>query len=236
MSAFSRDKALDKIRKLLRLSGSANANEAAIALRQAQVLMAKFAVDAAEVDGADPIIERGVERKGVKNPSPYSVALRAVIAAAFGLRSFSAQSAEFAGWKLRWKLTSMFVGPAAQVEMACYAYIVLLRQLERDRRAHLSRVRKAANRAARGNAFGLAWVAAVSSIVGRYAGDIDPRIEGYLAAHHPDLTTSEVKARTAKGQDKLACNDHHAGRQAGRRAQLARGVNGSSQRLLEAPR
>jgi hypothetical protein len=229
MSTFDRKKALDKIRKLLRLSASSNANEAAIALRQAQKMMEQYAIDAADVGDCDvePIIERHASRQG-KTPPVYAVRLQALIARAFGLGSYC-----YAKWNLSWRRSAVFVGPTAQAEMACYAYVVLLRQLERDRRAHLSRVRKAANRAARGDQFGLAWVTAVSALVGQYAGEVDPRIAAYLESAHPDMKSFSPQARAAKGQDKLAWNDRYAGSEAGKRAQLARGVTGAGQRMLE---
>lgn len=236
MNTFDRAKALDKIRKLLRLSASANANEAAIALRQAQKMMEQYAIDAADVGDAeaDPICESEVSRQG-KNPPVYAVQLQARIATAFGIRSYCSANwrDSLTNWRGSWRCSAVFVGPKAQAEMAAYAYTVLLRQLERDRRVHLSRVRKAANRAARGDQFGVAWVHAASALLSNYAGTDDGRIDAYIEAKHPDLKQFTAKPRSANGQGRLANNDHWAGRSAGKRAQLARGVSGAGQRMLE---
>lgn len=78
---------LDKIKKLLALSSSPNANEAASALRRAQELMEAYGIDRESVVAAE-IVEEEIERRGGAKPSAFEAYLFATLARAFGCRSF----------------------------------------------------------------------------------------------------------------------------------------------------
>lgn len=62
-------KALDKIKKLLRLANSSNPHEAAAAMRQARALMEKHQLDQTDVDIAD------IEEHGTRSGSKMKPAL-----------------------------------------------------------------------------------------------------------------------------------------------------------------
>lgn len=65
---MDRNKALDKIKKCLRLATSANPNEAAAAMRQAQALMRKHGIGQDDVSMADVMECTAVA--GSKRPRP----------------------------------------------------------------------------------------------------------------------------------------------------------------------
>lgn len=220
---MDRDTVLRKVRACLRLSKSANAHEAAAALRQAEKLMAEYRIEHGEVDDteADPITQRSTHRRGEK-PPVYVVALLNLVSEVFGVEVFR---------ESRWRSCNLhIVGPSVEAEIAMYAFDVLLRQLERDRRKFLARVRKTANRAARGDVFGLGWVNGVEENLTEFAGrPRDPRIAIYMQRKYPNLTTTNAEARKSKA---VSMNDGYAGVLSGRNAKLARGVGGSARPLI----
>lgn len=221
---MDRETVLRKVRACLRLSKSANANEAAAALRQAEKLMAEYRIEHGEVDDADadPITDRSTHRRG-ENPPVYVVALLNLISEVFGVEVFR---------ESRWRSCNLhIVGPSVDVEIAMYAFDVLLRQLERDRRKFLARVRKAANRAARGDVFGMGWVSGVEDNLSEFAGRTrDPRIAIYMQRKYPNLTTKTAEARKTKA---VSLNDGYAGVISGSKAKIARGMGGASRAALE---
>lgn len=222
---MNRADALSKVTKLMRMSKSANANEAATALRMAQKLMEEHAIDAVDLDedGLEPIVvQDGVAGRG-RNFPVYRCGLANLLCKTFGLTHYWHRDAT--SHELR------FVGPRSRAAVATYCYTVLLRQLERDRRKFLSRVRKAKNRAARGDVFGAGWVDGAASKLQSFAGtDDSDRINRFVSDNFGEFSTSKVAARKSKA---VSANDIYAGHHAGRSAQLDRGVEGSSQAQLE---
>ena len=216
---------LRKIRACLRLGKSANAHEAAAALRQAQKLMAEYDIEHADVaeDEREAIDEAFTERRG-ENPPIYVVALMNLIARAFCVQTLSGTLIN--------RARLIFVGPQSRAEVACYAFTVLLRQLERDRRAYLARVRKSANRAARGDVFGTQWVRGASEVISAFVGEMDERIAGYLERKYPHLQSTTVETRKNKS---VGYGDVAAGHLAGKRARLDRGLDGAASKQLAYP-
>lgn len=221
---MNRQEALSKVAKLMRLSKSSNANEAAIALRMAQRLMEDHAIDAAELDesGLEPITDERVVGRG-RNTPVYKVALANLVCLAFGVEVI---------WLLGLAQHQVaFIGPRSRATIATYCYEVLLRQLERDRRKHLSRVRKTKNRNARGDIFGLAWVDGASRQVQVFSGVGEKeRIERYRQQEFGGSNAQELKPRQSKA---VSHGDAYAGHTAGKSAQINHGVGGSSQARLE---
>lgn len=129
---MSDDKILSRIQKLLNLSTSANANEAAAAMAKAQVLMAEYAVTELDVRAADL---REVEIKStqsISRPKDWEVRLVTMITKAFGVAVMwqpgHSRNEDYWG-------RHILLGTKAQVPLAEYAVIVLLRQLVKERAA-----------------------------------------------------------------------------------------------------
>lgn len=224
---MDRDQAVEKIKKCLRLSKSSNEHEAAAALRQAQKLMREHGLSDTEVQLSDVQEAKTRARSAVTNR--WEAVLAKVVADAFGCDWFSIIRREFLpGAALRKVRDVVFIGMGSAPEIAAYSYEVLQRQLVRARAAHVAKQPascKPITKTARGDEFALGWVCAVAQLVERFAGCDADRvlIEQYVAAKHPDLTTSKPRDR-AVGRN-VRSQDFHAGAQAGRQARLDRGIS-----------
>lgn len=211
---------IERIKRLLRIAKTSHStNEAAIALRRAQHLMSEMGLTELDVE-EDAIVEEGFTRKRwVLNI--YRANLVSLMELCFGVKALNC--------KLSKGHMISFVGPQAQVTISLYAYEVLLRQLERDLRKHISRVKVQKNRRARGDVFGAAWVAGVRAQMMAFAGrDRSQEIAAFIEKRYGVLAKTKVQART-NGVAKQS--DYAAGRHAGAAAQLHRGMDGKEERL-----
>ncbi len=114
-------KIIDKICKCLRLSESANPNEAELALRQATALMKKYGVSNTQVLAAE-VAESTVEAGERYNPPFWALALANLVAEAFQCRNLISRqygrNPEF-----------RFIGLGYKAEVATYSYTVLYRNM-----------------------------------------------------------------------------------------------------------
>lgn len=212
---MNRQSALRRLRSCLRLSTSANVNEAATALRQAQKLMAEYNLTESDIDVADVSAFSASTRSRGRSPGLHITRLAQACADAF--RCFVFVNAD-------WHTTTIeFVGFNADSEVASYAFSVLRRQLERDVSKHTRRIRKRSNKMKRSVAFGLGWVYAVSEKLlpnSPSSKDLDI-FRAFNAAR--GMETITIKSHH-KG---IAENDVYAGVLAGNAAQLHPGMRQS---------
>lgn len=120
-------KKLEKIQKCLRLSKSANPNEAAIALRQAQKLMDELGIDENELEAlgyGEQSIDIGM--KAHKDPPVQLSRLNSLMKKSFGVDAVCERRRTATGvlWRVR------YFGPKTRVPMACYAHQVIWRAVE----------------------------------------------------------------------------------------------------------
>ena len=159
---MDKEKALDKIKKCLALSRSANEYEAAQALKHAQALMAQYGVSESDVALAD-VSE--CKRKAPKTVPEWHWRLVHLCGRAFGCERWHAT--DFSGGSF------VFCGLGGRAELAAYAYEVLLRQLKAARRQYiktaLSRVCDSRIKTARADKFCEGWVSRVKSVVQDFA-------------------------------------------------------------------
>lgn len=235
---MNRETAIEKVKKLLRLSKSSNEHEAAAAMRQAQALMRQHQIEEAEAAGAaaeiDPIEEVASDARRGKTTPVDLAALASLIAEAFGTRTFARASKPLLSGS--WQTEAWFVGPSPRAELSAYAFNVLYRQLCAAKRVHLRRVKNPKNRAARGDHFGIGFVQGVRALLTAWDLSIEDRarISAHMGAKHPKLESRDVEARRG-ARSVPAYGDQHAGRNAGRSAQLHRGVAGARQRQIGGP-
>ncbi|EFC87015.1 hypothetical protein NEIMUCOT_06561 [Neisseria mucosa ATCC 25996] len=85
---------LEKIKKCLALSKSANEHEAAQAMKQAQVLMKKYEVDAVDVVLSE-VSERGVGRKMAVKLAEWQWSFANMISEVFGCKCYQLGNAMF---------------------------------------------------------------------------------------------------------------------------------------------
>ncbi len=185
---MDRNKALDKIKKCLRLAASANPHEAAAAMRQAQALMKEHGIGQADVDMSD--VEESAAVAGSKQtPAKWEAQLANTVSKAYACKVL------FAAGIGRWN----FVGEIAEV--ASYTMTVLLRQVRQARRDFtLTKLKrcKHSTKVKRGDIFCEAWVSAVYDQVMTFANaKLSPAVELYLAHHYPDLVKQVPRDRNA---------------------------------------
>ena len=216
------DKVIDKIKKLLALAKSSNANEAALALNRAQKLMQEYAVTFTDVQLADcATSESLLDAKGVNK---YEIILIHLIAYAFGIEPIVSYTK--INWKVRAKVC--FLGISPQPELAQYCFDVLYRQLKQSRSQYIkqqSKRCKAATKTKRGDAFAEAWVMSAYRTVQKFAlndGQLT-LIQTYKDNSFNDLETSKGRDRT-KGTSRA--KDYLAGINAANDVRLDRPVDG----------
>lgn len=190
---MDRKKALDKIKKCLRLATSANPHEAAAAMRQAQALMKQYGIGQADVNMAD-VMECAAVAGSKKTPARWEALLARTVAKAYACKVI------FIGGIGRWN----FIGEMAEV--AGYTMTVLLRQVRQARRDFsATRLKncKVTTKVRRADVFCEAWVHAVHEQVAAFAGaDLSPAVEQYLAHHYPDLVQHKPRDRNATARRK----------------------------------
>ena len=219
---MTRADAIRKIKACLRRAASSNANEAAMALRQAQAMMRAHGVTTAEIGDVGHAEVKTRSRSQM--PPQSQVALAGMCADGFGCEMIL-----LGGWD---RMSVRFYGVDGAAEIAAYSFTVLRRQLDHDRRRHIARVRKRANRDARGEAFALAWVHAVAALFPKVpVGDTKRElIEQTMRTLHPN--TESTSGRDLRKRGYARDGDYLAGRAAGLAAKLRTGVRGSKQGLL----
>lgn len=191
------DRIMRKIERCLALSKSANANEAGIALRQAQALMQQHGLT--RIDIAVSRIEgHGVGVPAGKKPPKYLDRLATLINLSFGTRAIYQTSYSYQSdrWLGQWT----FVGTDSASRVAAYAYDVMQRQLISDRKSYQSTLPKRLKRTTRirrGDAFAEAWVtgAREAIIPVELSKEMVDAIEVYKGRHYDNLST--LKSRDA---------------------------------------
>jgi|GEM_PF-1489501 len=215
--------ALDKIIKCLALAASANEHEAAIALRQAQVMMRKHAITEAEL-GQASVREMTADAASTQRPPLWDCRLAQLVAQTFACElMLSTQRTGKAKWA--------FIGLSNAPDVAQYAYNVLRRQLQAARTAFLEttckRVRITANKTKRADTFCTGWVFAASRLVEDLASQvIDERVSAYVATQHPNLIPLKPTDRVSKSKrTQQHTQDLLDGVREGREARLHAGLN-----------
>lgn len=127
MDDVERERKLDKIRKCLRLSKSANANEAGTALRHAQALMRELGIeDEAEI-GMEPTTGEVIITKEAFGGCKYLNQLVGLITSTFGVEAVY----EAGNGISRRRANVRYVGPRSRVMMAVYAHRVIDRAVSK---------------------------------------------------------------------------------------------------------
>lgn len=121
----AREKKLDKIRKCLRLSKSANANEAGTALRHAQALMRELGIEDESEVGMEPITGEVLITKEAFGGCLYLSELVGLIKSTFGVQAIY----EPGNGVSRIRANVRYYGPKSRVMMAVYAHRVIDRAI-----------------------------------------------------------------------------------------------------------
>lgn len=222
------NKIIDKIRKCLALSKSANEHEAAAALRQAQKLMAANSVTVDDIQAAE-VSEHAAKSAATAKPAVWEALLANKIARAFGCELIFARP-----WLQR-TAEYRFIGCGSAPEVAGYAFSVLQRQARSARQEYIKtqlKRCKSATKTRRADLFSEGWVTAVAGKISAFAGteSESAAIQCYMAKHHKKLGSLDPRDRNKHNQSTTAAMDYASGRISGKNAQLNRGVGGVDQR------
>ena len=221
---------LDKIKKLLALSTSPNANEAASALRRAQELMEEYGIDHESVLAAE-IVEKEIERRGGAKPPAFEAYLITTLARAFGCRTILRSNFCLAA-DARW----VFIGLPHRAEVASYLGVVLLRKLAAARRGYVKTLYrcKRDTKTKRADEFCLGWVSIVGQKIHAFVGsEADEALLNQYMRRYDDLKQVDVKQRETLRR--YAGADYFRGGLAARDVELQHGMRDGANRaaLLE---
>jgi hypothetical protein len=225
----NREQAIRKVLACLRLSKSSNPHEAASALRQARALMEKYGLTEADAHGYD--IREADSSTGFRGGmvSQSLVVLSIVVADCYRCMAIINREKNHSCGKT----TIRFYGAGADAQIAAYAFTVLRRQLQGAKGEHTARIRKRANRDARGEAFAIGWIRAVRSLLpeGDMPAELGLAIDQAIKFRNSELRQTTGKQIGKSGRAKE--DDHYAGYAAGKNAHLNTGIGGTAQKQLE---
>lgn len=219
------NRTIDKIKKCLRLAKSDNPGEAAAALRQAQKLMAKHNLSSSDIELSDVESVHAKGESKAYNPPAWVHYLRTVVAHAFGVEPIGEVSYRAGSYRNK----VMFIGLGGKPEAAAYAYEVLYRQLNKDRKEYLKGLRERRRGVATKQAdlFAQSWVRMVKDKVAEVA--MTEKEQGLVKSwvdERYNTETQNLRTRKVTTHGDLAALE--AGAEAGSRAQLHQGVGGSA--------
>ena len=225
MTATEQDKALNKIKKCLSMAASSNANEAATAMRQAQALMAQHNLTLTDVQAAE-VTGHMAAANVKKKPTAWETVLAQTCAETFSCKLIftTRTNIPHAGW--------VFIGVEPSPELAKYAFVVLLRQVKRDRSAYiktrLGRC-KTVTKTARADSFCSGWVWGASEKIPAIAPGTkaSAAIAAYMEKLRPGLKDLKLREGNDGTGKKQAHADSSAGYQSGLDASLNRGMGGN---------
>lgn len=235
-------KILAKIKKCLALASSDNPNEAATALRQAHALMAANGVTAEEITMADIGEAEAKSRTMARSkPAQWEVGLASTVGSAFGCQLMlkryqkNARSSKNDG-------AYIFVGIAAQAQIASYTFDVLSRKCKKARSDWISNNLKGISLipggkrkvTALGDEFALGWVHMIARLVRDFAqpDSIKDAISNYINKNASTETNDEELMRKPKFDgDKATQVARMHGMRAAENESIHRPVNGREQTL-----
>lgn len=220
---MDKDRALKKVLACLRLSKSQNVNEAAAALRQAQKLMSEYGLSEAEVATAEYRYFAAPTRHRGAIPPIYINWLANRIASGFRCRSlYNRATGNF-----------YFVGTHLDAQVACYSFTVMRRRLDTDKAKHTARIRKRANKIARGDAFAVGWVSAVLQLFPALDLLDDQRAALELVVNNKFGRYEKMEGRKLATSKAAGENDRLRGYVAGKDVEYQPGITGAGQAALE---
>lgn len=224
-------RALDKIKKCLRLAKSDNANEAAAALRHAQKLMAKHGLNDVDVQLAE-VTRHRAKSDAVSNPPRWLWLLLSLIKEAFGVEYLYHSER---GPKTHWRMegNADFIGVGEAPEIAAYAFSILHRQLKKDRSAYLHELPPGMRRGTktrRADLFAEAWLSAVYQKVKDLTVPVKESqlVERWMEREYGEDGIKAARDRRHKGAQHGDAEAIREGIEKGSQVHLHHGVGGSA--------
>ena len=220
-----------KISKCLALSRSSNSHEAALAIERAHALMKKYAITRTDVELAE-ISGHRAAAGNAQNPPGHVCILAQMVKKAFGCDAV---------FDPEWVFDRCFnhvefIGFGPNPEIAAYVFSVLLRQLERGRRAYLktlSKRMKRSNKSKMAANWAEGWVLAIYRKVREATISESDRdlLDAWKERRFGSLEKS--KARRAQKLGIRGARAYFSGADAGGKVQLHKAMNGQDRARIE---
>lgn len=216
---MDKNKVMEKIKKCLALSKSANEHEAAQALKQAQALMDKYQVTDSDVE-LSKISSEASERRVAQRLADWQWDVAGLVAEVFGCAKYKQGN------------RMCFYEFGSRPQIAAYAFDVVWRQISAARRDYLRSEwlqRDKAKREYLANRFCEGWLYGARKVVQEFAlaEDEQNRMEEYAAKV---LEIKYVKPKTVRAGLSLRRDGDLAadkGAESGKKLQLHHAVNGA---------
>ncbi|MDR2109714.1 MAG: DUF2786 domain-containing protein [Spirochaetaceae bacterium] len=225
------EKIKSKIKKLLALSKSPNANEAAAALEMARDMMEKYGVGA-ESAGQFDVSAEEFKGNGGERPPKYEMVLVTQIAKAFGCRN------AYGVVEIRdtYHCGHTLIGVEHRAKIAAFMAEVLLRKLKAARTKYvqsLTRVKIRANKIRRADEFCSGWVTAVIGKLREFANNPEEETAVEKAVRDAGWG-GKTKFLDRKPPERNGWDDYFKGKRAAAGIEPQHGVEGeeSGARLL----
>jgi len=226
MADLDKERALEKIKKCLALGESSNPHEAEAALRQARKLMDKFHLDFSDVDASRAQEHEFKIGSGSRAPVVWVKMLGNTVGNSMGCVTFFRHGSR--GQSI------IFIGETGNAELAAYAYEVLLRQLERQRKEFVAKLDGYESGAKRklGARFAEGWIGAIAAKVSEFGGvseEGERAINAYCSRVYPEVKVSKMQRRKINMQEYKAML---AGEEEGEKVSLHKPVGRGEEQLL----
>lgn len=234
MNDEQKKKLLDRLRKLMALSRSANEHEAAAALEKAQALMREFAITEDDLD----LVDYGTTESPAVFIKPgqrlpiYAGMLSRVIDSAFGASAVWDTDGREA--KIIW------IGPQSKTEIAAYSYTVLARLLQKKRSEYkfvsLLQVKSPGLREARADTYCEGWVTGVrSNIMPHQPSEKEKRLSDlFTRQKFPSLGTADMRGAGLSANE--SSDAYSDGLSEGRKTRLQAGMKGEKRGQIKETR
>ncbi len=218
---MDRNKALDKIRKCLALGGSPNANEAAIAMRQAQKLMLEF--DVSGLEASAPKIDGHSVPAASKTGAGWEGQVAMAVADALGIEVYRKKAARWSGTGAAW----VFYGNADRIGLAEYAHLNLRRAVVKARTQFIKAMKVQGDYGpgelrAQGRSFAYGFAAEVKKSV--QALFMSPEEEAAIVAWKKERG---LVLHSRRSTGRLRADGYNSGKAAGTSFGMNRPINGS---------
>lgn len=182
MELYMNDAVIEKIRKCLALSKSANENEAAVALKQAQALLKRHRLSERDIEFSQ--IKKHTMVNDIKRMRFLETRLAQMVASVFECKFLMSAKQDF-----------IFYGIEPNLTIAEYAYNTLLPVLKKARKEYVSSLHgntKLKTKRAMGNAFCMGWIFSVKDKCGNL--HPDRQLEDLLNRYSDEV----IKPRTVE--------------------------------------
>lgn len=212
-----------KIEHLMAISKSSNANEAGIALRQMQAMMAKYNLTASQIELAK-INEEAHEVDTKKAPPNWTIVLARMVAEVFDCEIMLLTTP-----KQYARLN--FIGSDASAKIACYTFSILYRTLRTHRENFIDTLKgvERTEKTKRGDAFCMGWVDTVRQKCIDIApnSDAKSRVKRYMDEKYKNATTASTTNRFT--MDTASLRAIREGREKAKSVQIHQGVSADAQ-------